>query len=433
MYKNNRCVLVVSLCATMFVAEAFGQSSYVSKKHPLFSAEREARTQQIENLQNYEHFGVKAEQDLAETYRQLIFLKRSRNKVAYKRSEDNILIKFDKSRAIQAESAHDSYPGSAAIASLFAYYKYSIGHSLRKPIAIIAPYIQQNVWVPGIPRTMLTIFDREAIDYKINSQINSSFQAKKYNSLFGLEGKDSPDIKEVLRCLKIYWATKINPSYSEHWSEEKVDKNREKLTPEKRRMALRAWRNLIAQSYRFVKPQVLRELSEEKIRQRRKEQRAQQDSNDRKRQEQLKQAKEDVKLTLESWEKSPNELIEIMKGISKLSHLKRLSDDWNEGQIPNYNAVKEKLGEEEAKTLNLFYMSSVLDKKQQTARELSELMDRRPKDTRLLMLKAHMLMDKDNLNQAKKVLDKVLEIDPQHYKARNTLWRLMEITQSEEE
>ncbi len=428
---------IVAIFAALLIAPVSARSSYVSKSHPLFSTEREARKEQIGNIHKYEQFGFTNDPGIRVIYRRLILLSRALKKVAQKRSGQNRITKFLNFRAKQAKHAHELYPESAAIAGIYTVYKYVAYFNIRNTIPVIIPYLQQNDRVPGLPRTMHYISALQKTNYTCEQD------QRKFKRLFGLEQEDAPRCKEVLGALEIYWATKIDPSYSDNWTEKRVAKYREKLTPEKRRLALRAWRHLIAESYDVVRMKAHEKVDAERMRQyrenRKKSREAVKQSHQRRRQKNrkqlrqrmLKRAKKEARASLESLEKKPNTLEEITHGLREFSRVRRYSDQWGKNRLPNYATIEEKLGSHEAETLNLFYLNGVLQKKQAVLRQLNEALKEHSSDIRLLMLKAGILAEKRKFEKAKSVLDRVLEIKPKHSIARKMLWNLMEITQSQ--
>ena len=111
----------------------------------------------------------------------------------------------------------------------------------------------------------------------------------------------------------------------------------------------------------------------------------------------------------------------------KLSRVAVYSNLLESRRVPNYEAIKNALGQYEADVVNIMYLLSVVNEKKKAAALIDRLVKEHPNDPRLLMLKSGKLMEEGDIEGAKTTLEKVLEIEPEHHRAKAALLRIKQI------
>lgn len=406
-------VSFVSVLAGSTIANGMNFNCNVSQEHPLFSVEKKTRSQKLENPTNYECFAVTSQDSLEETYRKLIQLSEIHDHFSGKTDNPEIdMSTIDKFISKQCRNACERYPGSAAVANMCFRYTYLASDDLEK-MKIIVPFVQERDYVPGISRSIWTAFDNSRRQYDRKKK-------NRYKRLFGLQDNTDKHPREILELLTHVWASRINPDYSTDWTEQKVVDLEDRLTPEKRHTAQRAWRNLVKACYNVSPAQIKHE------RQQWKEKRREKNAEEQKKME--KKMQKQTMHSLERLEERPNGFKEIDEVMDEAYNVRIVNKDWGEERLPNYDTIKHELGKNEADILNLFYKTRVLREHKEAQEQLKKLLNQNPEDTRLLMLKAMKDIQNNNFKEAFATVNKIIDIDPEHTYAKNIRERILRTT-----
>ncbi len=426
MKPRKRLMLFVGLI-TAITASAFADglqfTSNVSREHPLFSVEKKARTRELENAEDYQRFAVKSQDSLEQTYRKLLRLVKTQQHFSDKTGDTEISpSSVRKFTARQCRKAHELYPGSAAIASITLRQVHRVSGDLAK-MKIVVPYVQERSRVPGISRSIWAVFDHSERNYEPN-------QEEKYRRLLDLEKLSIDTPKRTLQTLARAWGARIDPDYSTSWTKQKVNTIREELTLEEKCRAQRAWRNLIQACYGATPAQIKFKIKQRLARadKRLREKKA----KDRKKQQKKmeKQVRNRAMQILERLEKKPNNYEDVKRTMQQAFATARMAhEQWGAKRIPNYDAIKKKLGQQEAAVLNLVYQFHVLHEYDKVSRKLKTLLKAHPEDIRLLMLKAQRAIRNEDYKEAFNAINRIIEIAPENTLAQNIRERIVRTTQ----
>jgi len=380
---------------------------YVAEEHGLFQIEKRARTESLQASEDLERFAVRKGDSVKDAYRNLILLERYTKKMQSIDSGDR-KEKVEGFFIDQLETAHNAHPGSAPIATIFAYHKFFADRDLVASMAILIPYIQERDLVPGIVRSIADIF--------VSAYRTGNLRAgqDKLRRILGLESEDS-NPNAILKLLSTYWILRINPSFSSEWTSEDIDRKDKKFSREEARKAYRAWEHLIRSCYGVNRLQLRHQIIKQIVSERQKRAKRQKEESLEYEEKMQKRAREE----LESLEEQPNHLKDIFSKVNKLkvhSGKESVTD-----RIPNYSAIKRKIGKFEADLVNAFYLQKVLNKRKEASAIIDRLIKEKPEDQRILLIKAARALDKKNPAVAKKALKKVLDQDSDNYRAKHMM------------
>ena len=381
--------------------------SYTSKAHRFFEIEREARREAPGLGEGFRSIPAIGQDDGIETvYRKLVQMEQSLS-ATEPMFAGALRPKASPNQAVfweRLEAAHRRYPGSAAIGAMYVYHRYRYQRNLLACLAAIMPYLPEHDRVPGVTRTLWYMFHLAARYAVVNmSDMRLALDL----------GADDPGPREVMDMLRRYWAVRLDPEYASGWTAERIEDVRRKLTEADRRHAARAWQRLVQACY-GVNPFVIKARLKGDVRssfgridRRHRQQRAMWRG---------KMRRQSVD-ALAELEQAPNTLHAINHRMRSLKRLAKPEDE----RVPNYDAIQEALGAFEADLVNLCYLRTVREDEAAARGELDRLRKVRPKSVRLLMLDARWALGKREYDRAESVLKRLLEIEPDNYKAQHLL------------
>lgn len=407
MFLRPLFILVFPLLFIGLSAVAAKHNYYVTEEHGLFQIEKRARTESLQASEDLEQFAVRKGDSVKDAYRNLILLERYKKKMQSIDSGDrkeNVEGFFLE----QLETAHNAHPGSAPIATIFAYHNFFADRDLVASMAILIPYIQERDLVPGIVRSIADIF---VSAYRTG---NLREEQDKLRRILGLKSEHS-DPTAILELLSTYWILRINPSFTSEWKSEDIDSIDQNFSRKKERRAYRAWEHIIRYCYGINRLQLKHQITQKIVRERQRRAKREREESAEFTEKMQRQARKE----LETLEEPPNHLEDILSKVNrfKVHRSKESATD----RIPNYDAIKRKIGKFEADLVNAFYLQKVLNNKKEAVAIIERLLKEKPEDPRILLVKATRALDKKNPAVAKKAIEKVFEQDPDNHRAKHMM------------
>ena len=150
------------------------------------------------------------------------------------------------------------------------------------------------------------------------------------------------------------------------------------------------------------------------------------------RKERKKELRKEAMDSLERLEEKPNDYREVLTVLNKVDRAENLNQKWGAKRLPNYERIVQKLGEDEARTLNVYYKYVVLDEYKKAEQQWKKLLNKNPENTRLLMLKGMKAFWGKNYEEAMAVVNNILDIDPEHTQAQNIREKILRRTRNGE-
>lgn len=326
----------------------------------------------------------------------------------------------------ESGAACERWPDSPELAMLHAY-ALLYGRSEETALRTILPSIQDAENVPGIPLLLHRIFYTIHMNYKLSLDHERTIP----ESIRFMEklGWTSEIAMEKARLLAIYWhrridqenAGRLNISAYFGSAQDAGFTSREEAVS-----AFRAWSDVMQYTAgrNAVERQVEQQAAAAVIA-------AQRDEEEAKRRREAYEADQDKHFqqqiaALEELGRGAAELHAIEMRLASLQRYRdRLKRD--HADIPNYEQLRQAFGDsEEAQVINLAYKLIVLEDATAVLKE-AETLKTRDSDVRVLYLRAFSSLRLGDLSSAKRFVRRILELQPEDFRAKRTLLRIEEL------